>query len=489
MIFEFFFGIVVSFLAILFFLSLKYVNSVNKWIIEISKFVYYLGHPLLDDNKKQKLITQKYKHVFVTLSLIIVKTVAFIGFVLIIIALTSTIYTYFKHGLFPEIQPTKTLSMLFPAYLYHFPFIFGTLIPIIIIPFFHKNPNRDNESYSSIDKLLHYVFLGNSNIARFLFRIERNKNKKNLRSIRHSQNVYVSGLARAGTTVLMQYLAQMPRFECLSYKNLPFLFLPKTWIKLTSNKKGQKKERFHKDGIMHSVETNEALEEPFWRNYIGADYIKRESLVSHSMNQDIYLKYHSFRKLVAGEKIYLAKNNNHLLRAQSLHQLDSKNGIDTQTIIPFREPYSQAQSLLNQHQLLSRFSEDEFVYDYMALLVHHDFGKFHKVPVFDNNTYQSQLPENKNSIEYWLEIWYLFYSKALTLFSEDEKFHFFCYEKFCENPGESISIILSTLDVPLKSLDAINISKFNPNKSNDIDLESKYSNLYNELILKSINKK
>lgn len=488
MILETLVGFVISIIGILFFLSLNYISSINNWIIETAKFIYYAGHPLLDDDAKFNLITDKFKHIFKALSFVILKTIALIVFVLFTIAVSSVIIVLIQGETLGNLQSNLSLDLFFPEYLYHLPFIIGSLLPLMIIPFFKKKERKESSPYSPIDKLLHYVFMGNSIIARFLFRVELSMNKKVLRSIKHTQNVYISGLARAGTTVLMQYLGQMPQFKSLSYRNLPFLFLPKTWSKISSKKKGPEKERSHKDGMMHSIDSHEALEESFWRNCHGIEYIKKGFLLSHAIDPDVYLKYNAFRKLIAGEKIYLAKNNNHLLRAASLHQQDLLNGNNTQTFIPFREPYSQAKSLLNQHQNLSQQQgEDEFVSDFMDFLVHHEFGLSHKVSVFDDESCQKDFPENQNSLEYWLEVWFLFYSKALSLFSDKEGFHFFCYEKFCKNPYNSLGAILSKLTMSETLIDSISIKKYEQEKSENIDIKSKYSMLYNSLVSKSIN--
>ncbi|MCF8370841.1 MAG: hypothetical protein K9H64_04410 [Bacteroidales bacterium] len=488
MILETLVGFVISIIGILFFLSLNYISSINNWIIETAKFIYYAGHPLLDDDAKFNLISNKFKLIFRSLSLVILKTIALIVFVLLIIALSSLIIVLIQGETLGNLQSTLSVDLLFPAYLYHLPFIIGSLLPLVIVPFFKKKERNESSPYSPIDKLLHYVFMGNSIIARFLFRVELSMNKKVLKSIKHTQNVYISGLARAGTTVLMQYVGQMPQFTSLSYRNLPFLFLPKTWLKITSKKKGREKERSHKDGMMHSIDSKEALEESFWRNYEGIQYIRKDCLVSHNIDKKVYLKYNAFRKLIAGQKIYLAKNNNHLLRAASLHQQDILDGNNTQTFIPFREPYSQAKSLLNQHQNLSQQQgKDEFVNDYMDLLVHHEFGLSHKVSVFDDEPGKKDFPEDQNSLEYWLEVWFLFYSKALSLFSDKEGFHFFCYEEFCKNPYHSLWAILSKLTLPETLIGSVSINKYEPGRSPYIDLNSKYSMLYNSLVSKSIN--
>ena len=433
MILEILNGFLVSTLGILFFIRLKYNNSINKWIIETSKFVYYIGHPLLDDEDKYRLLTKKYKLIFGALSMIILKTFVLLVFVIVIIVLTSIIYVFIKGKKIPVYHSPEFITTLFPTYLYHFPFILGSLLPILILPFVFTKSATDSDSYSSLEKFLHYVFIGNSNISKLLYTIELKIYRKEIEKINHTQNVYVSGLARAGTTALMQYLGQISQFSSLSYRNLPFLFLPKTGLKLLSKKKGQEKERAHKDGMMHSIDTYEALEEPFWRNFTGKEYIKEKYLTSYTIDRKIFKKYNAFRKLIAGNKIYLAKNNNHLLRALSLHQLDNEIGNVTHTIIPFREPYAQAKSLLNQHRNLSeQQKKDNFIQDYMDMLVHHEFGLSNKVSIFDEKSTQIQLG-NQNSLDYWLKSGSCFITKLIFYFLINLGFTFSVMKNFVIN--------------------------------------------------------
>lgn len=237
MILEIISGIFVSILAIISFLSLRYLNSVNNWILATSKFIYYSGHPLLNDDQIHSQITKKFKNVFSSLSLVIFKTILFLILLLIIIAFSSLLILSLKGFNIPDIFSHEFIPSIFPRYLFQFGFITGSLIPIIFAPMFIKHKKIKKESYSPIDKFLHYAFLGNKNIARFIFRIELLLHKKYLKTTKGNQNVYISGLARAGTTVLMQYLGQLSEFKSLSYQNLPFLFLPRTGIKLTSKKK------------------------------------------------------------------------------------------------------------------------------------------------------------------------------------------------------------------------------------------------------------
>ncbi len=489
MIFEFLAGIFISGLAIYFFFSIKYLDSINKWILDTSKFIYYSGHPLLDDDEIYDLITNRFKKVFTSLVRVIFKTILFLSIIVLLIAVSVYVIAKINGNGIPNFDSVNSLvSFIFPKFLIRYPFLIGSLIPVLFISFFKKNKNIKNDVYSPIDKFLHYVFLGNKNISKFLFNLEIRFHRKQLLNIEPSQNLYVSGLARAGTTVLMQYLGQLDDFKSLSYKNLPFLFLPKTGLKLISNKKNEETERTHKDGITHGINTYEALEEPFWRNYIGSTFIFKDIIQKHSIKKDFFEKYNIFRQLISDNKIFLAKNNNHLLRATSLHKLDKSIGNKTITIIPFRNPLQQAKSLLNQHLILSELQrEDEFTLDYMDFLSHHEFGLHSKVPVLNEKKTPS-INYNKNSIEYWLEIWYFFYSEVYKQFNQSDGFYFFSYESFVKDPKNSLKRILDLMNIKNNKLNSIVIKEYVPKVSKESKkIESKYSELYKKLQIKAIN--
>ena len=494
MIFEALAGLLVALIGAFIFISIKYTKSVSEWILETSKFVYFTGHPLLDDDQKQEIITAKFKNVFKTLSIVIFKTILIILLIIIVVILFSIALLYLREGKVIDFQSPNISQELFPQYLYKAPFIVGSLLPILFIPFLPKilkSSKSNTNEYSPIDKFLHYTFLGNNSLAKTLFKIELSLNKNKLSSSAPVKNVYVSGLARAGTTVLMQYLGQLSEFKSLSYRNLPFLFLPVTWPKFSSKKKVKEKERFHKDGVKHSLNSYEALEEPFWLHYLGNDYIKEKTVKYHNISESVYEKYNSFRKLIAKDKIYLSKNNNHLLRASSLHLLDAENGNITKTIVPFREPYEQAKSLLNQHNTLSKLQEeDEFTLDYMNFLVHHEFGMNAKVSFLEEEDTHHVYDLDKNSIEYWLEIWYIFYKKVYEIYNGEENIYFFCYEIFVKDPHRSLVSLINAIELPVSLVDSISIKEFKPKKAaKSPSTDDKFLELYTKLNLIAINNK
>ncbi len=462
---------------------LKIGRSLNSWVLSIAKFTYHAGHPLLDDNKRFELVTKAYRVVLTSFLVVLVK-------IAMLVLLVAAAIALFEFG--TESNQTALSSLefwadgAFPQYILRWPFIVGTLFPLALAPFF-RGTKRDDE-YSALDKFLHYFFLGNQGVVKFQWWLECALNRKSPNE--PVSHVYVAGLARSGSTSLMQYLGQLPDFASLSYRNMPFLFMPRTGPRLLSRKDSNEQERSHKDGMKHSLETYEALEEPFWLHALGPEFVREESLTTHSIPSTVHAKYRKFRTLVAGEGTYLAKNNNHLLRARSLHQLDSESGLCTRTVIPFREPYAQAKSLLRQHSILSKLQkENEFALDYMDFLVHHEFGLHAKTFHLCERSVPSTRGDDLDSLEHWLGVWHSFYQDALSLFANEPDFCFFCYEDYTREPTRSLFTLCEFLDVSPELLSSINVKTWQNNhpKPADGHVRPDCKLLYEKMVQVAIN--
>ena len=71
----------------------------------------------------------------------------------------------------------------------------------------------------------------------------------------NDDNVFVAGLARSGTTILLNALYSSNQFSSLSYKDMPFVLAPNLWSRLSFKKQESNLvERAHGDGIKVSIE-------------------------------------------------------------------------------------------------------------------------------------------------------------------------------------------------------------------------------------------
>ncbi|MBN1952981.1 MAG: sulfotransferase [Bacteroidales bacterium] len=327
-------------------------------------------------------------------------------------------------------------SLVFTSFYSILAISLGATVPFLI-PSGKKNPS----AYSPLSQLLHRMALNNYYIADRLFRQETKKiTRKKLD--RQEDFVIISGLARAGTTSLMNSLSEFDRFVSLSYANMPFLLYPNIWARFYKPKNTKLKERSHKDGIMIGLNSNEALEEYFFKVKANDAYIQDDQLSEYRLPEEDYLDYLDYQSIIKldNRKTYLAKNNNFILRYRSVREYN-ENFI---MVILFRDPLTHAASLMDKHRDYSKLQqEDPFVLEYMNWLGHHEFGNNHKPFVFEGS--EKGTLEDIETLDYWLEIWINYYRNVLSI--EHPNTLFIHYDAYCQNPAGTLRTILQKAGV------------------------------------------
>lgn len=198
--------------------------------------------------------------------------------------------------------------------------------------------------------------------------------------------IYVTGLARAGTTVLLEMLAAHPDLASHCYRDFPFVHTPLWWNRFQAmggaGDGGEPVERAHKDRIAITRDSPEAMEEVLWMSFFPDCH---DPKVSHVLDRedanpdfDKFYREHIGKILhLRGGTRYLAKGNYNVSRLQYLHRLFP----DARFIVPYRDPAAHIASLMKQHKLFSRAeTEDPRVLDYMKSAGHYEFG-LNRVPV------------------------------------------------------------------------------------------------------------
>ena len=415
-----------------------------------------------EDEEKVKQVEKNLKRLLLALALF---------FLLIIGALVAAAIPLYAFGFIQDI-PFSELE------LGSWQFILGLSLGSIL-PFINFK-KKDSLSYSELSKLFHRLFLDNYNVSKKLFSFETKRYGKSKEELRNDF-VMVSGLARAGTTSLMLNLNETQKFASLDYSNMPLILGPNIWRKFYSPKSKEKKEREHGDGIQVGLNSAEALEEYFFKAHLNDSYIQETSLSSHKISEELYDKYLLYQSvLLDGDKRYLAKNNNFLLRYPSLRSLNK----DFKVVFMFREPLQHAYSLLKQHRhyLLAQ-KEDGFILEYMNWLGHHEFGLGQKEFQFRESETDSS---DKDSLDYWLSVWINYY-QHLFEFVDDENTFLVNYKDYCEKPQELLQSLINGIGIDHR---VATKSAFANNKevkeafSQDLYTECKV--LYNKLLTKSL---
>lgn len=282
-------------------------------------------------------------------------------------------------------------------------------------------------------RLLHYFALNSIKISEMSFMIDQMLHKSDPELARERKHVFVSGLARSGTTALMRLFYETGEFCSLTYRDMPFPLAPFLWKRFIgfSAKEGALSERAHGDGILVDFDSPEALEEVFWRVFCGDQYIFPDRLTPMNAEQSII---DTFRRYIAAlleinnSNRYLSKNNNNIIRLSSIQEAFPNSVI----IIPYRDPIQQSLSLYNQHcRFVEIHREDKFSRNYMKWLVHHEFGSDHRY--FDVDKTASK--KSSDSPDYWLDQWIKVYRYMLKQAQKLGMLILFVeYEELCDNP-------------------------------------------------------
>jgi len=323
-----------------------------------------------------------------------------------------------------------------------------------------KGSTEHNNTYGTLVRWLHWLALEPAVVRQLAFDLERQFALPKRPSVTSTQNipadpadgaVYVCGLARSGTTMLLHILDDINVFRSLTYRDMPFVLAPNLWKQITrfAPQKAAPIERAHGDGIRVDFDSPEGFEEVFWRTF-GTATSSSHSLSAVEPSPEVLSAFADYRAVVANPRTepgpsngiprrYLSKNNNNLLR---LHSLCAD---PTATVLlVYRNPISTARSLYRQHQrFCAAQTSDRFTQTYMSWLSHHEFGLDHRpfffaVPAMDD----SRAPDDPN---YWLDYWNAVYTHVLA--QRDLRLHLINHDALCALPTQMLEKLFAVIGV------------------------------------------
>jgi hypothetical protein len=281
--------------------------------------------------------------------------------------------------------------------------------------------------YNFIHKKFHELVFKFPIINRTLFDIEKFLFKSKYNSLKES-HVFITGLPRSGTTVILNLLFSSNEFASLKYSNMPFILSPNI-SKIFKSGRVKTQERSHKDGLKIDIESPEEFDEVFFKNFQYQENIKDE--LANYINLILYSQ---------SKNRYLSKNNLNYKRINLLKSVFEK----IYFLITIRNPLDHSNSLLIQHKnFIELQKKSTFILKYMNFLGHNEFG-LNYIP-----WNQPQKYTDPNNLNYWLEQWNFFYSAIYKNFKNDK----FCKFVVFENLFDESYI--------LQILKRINIKKVN----------------------------
>jgi hypothetical protein len=319
----------------------------------------------------------------------------------------------------------------------------------------------------------HYAGWMNAHLRPFfktLSTLERLTWEEELDEVEPSDPVYICGLARSGTTILLELLYGTGSFASHLYKDYPFIDIPilwNKWLNISTKEEVITQERAHFDGIMITPDSPEAFEEMLWMEFFPSCHTQSQSnVLDQSITSAEFEKYYKTHiqkiLLCRSSKRYLAKGNYNLTRIGYILKLFP----DAKFIIPIRDPAAHIFSLIKQHNLFLLVERgDHRAKKYMQWSGHYEFG-MNRVPinVGDNEIIAKILSvwETGDEIEGWALYWNMLHEWLLqTLNSNSElskSVKLVNYEALCDNPLTHLTDILEHCSVSLSDEKIENLS-------------------------------
>jgi len=304
------------------------------------------------------------------------------------------------------------------------------------------------QNYSSIDKLLHHLSFSVPATQKILCDIENHLYQDELKLIASKNEVFVTGLPRSGTTLLLELLYKTDEFDTFSYRQMPFILSPLIWGKISRffSKKAEKVERAHGDGMEVSFDSPEAFEEVIWLTFLKDRYVKQDKLeplvaanttklFAKNIQLTIKKLLHSFSQ-DDQIKRYISKNNANCSRLKLLSQLFPSATI----LVPFRDPLAHIGSLMKQHQQFNEMhNEDSFSRNYMRWLGHYDFGQNFKPIDFDKWLDAYDGKPDYDDENFWMLYWCSAYEHILNNITDNT--YLVDFDKLLSSPSASLSSI------------------------------------------------
>lgn len=275
-----------------------------------------------------------------------------------------------------------------------------------------------------------------------------------LQRIAIDRPIFVTGLARAGTTKLLELLARHPDCATHRYRDFPPVLLPAAWnwfVDRAEQRPAPAEERAHADGIAVTSESPEAFEEVVWMAFFPDLHDPQCNAVlaadeHHQAFEQFYRDHIRKLLLVRGGRRYLSKANYHVTRLPYLARLFP----DARFVIPVRDPVWHIASLMKQHRLFcADHRRDPRTLRHMDRAGHFEFG-LDRRPINcgdDEATRRiAQLWQEGREVEGWATYWAVLHMHIARVLAADpgvaEAVFVVGYERLCAEPVEMLGAVL-----------------------------------------------
>jgi hypothetical protein len=288
-----------------------------------------------------------------------------------------------------------------------------------------------------------------------------------VRAKRVDRPIYVTGMARAGTTVTLEMLSNHPDIASHRYLHMVMPYAPHwfqdfadaTPIMLSPT------ERVHQDELMVNRNSPEAVEEIFWQRYFPdtTDELRTNMLTAKTSRPYFERFYREhINKLVYNQhaKRYLAKNNYNISRLEYILKMFP----DAKFLLVIRNPFTHIASLAKQDVILGRLeARDPRLMDWTKVIGHREFGSAKFCINVDNTEtvrrIRSLWKSKTHYVEGWALYWSAIYASAFERLKNSKRLSnatlMVKYEDLCMNPAKTIDAIIDHVEVDRKKFEPV----------------------------------
>jgi hypothetical protein len=291
-----------------------------------------------------------------------------------------------------------------------------------------------------------------------LGRLETKVLEAQLQSVEVRAPIFVCALARSGSTLLHEIVASLPDVATHRMLDYPMLFTPYWWRRVVARIRTQPpRERAHRDGVMVSAQSPDALEEMLWIAFFPRCHDPSVSnlLTADSRRPDFEAFYSNhIRKLLLAERAprYVAKANYHIARLPYLVRIFP----DARFLVPVRAPADHIGSLMKQHCWFSRGQRSHVrMRAFMRRTGHFEFGLDRRPIHLGDGGRIREIQEawaSGREVRGLAMYWDMVHSYLARLLATDTKVRqavmVVRYEEMSARPAQIIAAVLGHCDLP-----------------------------------------
>lgn len=278
--------------------------------------------------------------------------------------------------------------------------------------------------------------------------------------------IYVAGLARAGSTLLLELLSWQRNVVTHQYRDFPLLHVPYLWnrfLDLAGTRTATAEERAHNDGVVVDRDSPEAFEEVLWMAFfpdlhqLGCCDVL-DGRTQHPEFERFYRDHLRKLLLLRDGSRYVSKANYNVTRLEYLLRLFP----DARFVIPVRDPVDHVASLMRQHERFSAGQrQDPRAREHLRRVGHFEFGIDRRAINTGDSSAVAAVEgcwESGREVEGWARYWAMVHDYLLRRLSENPALAsattIVPFETLCREPVGTIWQLLEhcELDVNAEAL-------------------------------------